>query len=160
MRVPKLIRILLLGFVFLSLGFIRDFLFLNVNEQTRIAYYHSSDSQLAPSLHFLTAYSYSKLYYLKWALTFVFSVIYMGLSVGIVKVLFAGKKYLRWTVFAYTFLIILAGIFWYGGYLAGHSENGYLISRFLMGMAQGPVVLMVLVPAFKLMDVHSIDQKT
>jgi hypothetical protein len=142
---------ILLAAIFLACGFLRDYVFLNVNEQTRVAYYHSTDSSLSPSLHFLTRFSYMQLYYAKWMFTFFFSFLFMVLTLAFVKLFFREKKFLRWTVFAYGGLILLAGLFFLGGYLADNSEKGYLIARFLMGMAQGPVVLMVLIPSFKLM---------
>jgi hypothetical protein len=152
MKGIKLVFLILLAGLFLSLGFLRDFVFLNVNEQSRIAYYHSPDSFLSPSMAFLTAWSYPQLYYLKWVLTFFFAGLFMVLTLAFVRLLFPARKYLRWTILAYGILLLLAGLFFIGGYLAGQSENGYRIARFLLGMAQSPIVLMVLLPAFRLAD--------
>jgi hypothetical protein len=147
----KIALFITLGLVFLGSGLFRDFVFMNVNEQIRVVYYHSPDSVLAPSMKFLEQYSYSTLYYAKWGLTFLFTFLFMGLTLGFVRLLFKEKRFIRLTLWAYAFLFVAAGLFFLGGFLAGHSENGYTVARFLMGMAQGPIVLMVLIPAFKLL---------
>jgi hypothetical protein len=150
MKSRTIIPLLFVAALFLGSGFFRDFVFLNVNEQLRVAYYHPPETFLSPSMAFLKTFSYTSLYYLKWVLTFAFAGLFMALTLLVVKILFADKTHFRWTLLTYGLLVILAGLFFLGGYLFGRSENGYLIARFLLGIAQSPIVLMVLVPAFKL----------
>jgi VIT1/CCC1 family predicted Fe2+/Mn2+ transporter len=152
MKASKILLLVLLGLVFLASGFFRDFVFLNVNEQTRVTYYHTHDSTVNPVFSCLSAWSYNRLYFLKWVLTFLFSFLFMALTMVFMRLVFIGKKYLRLVALSYAALILLAGLFFLTGWLAGHSEKSYIIARFLMGIAQGPIVLMVLLPAFKLYE--------
>jgi hypothetical protein len=121
-----------------------------VDEQSRIAYYHDTDSHLAHSLKFLERFSYYSLYYIKWILTLFFSLLFMGLSLLIIRVFYGSVNYTRWTLFAYAALFILAALFFCGGYLINHWERGYIFARFLMGIAQGPIPLMVLLTGFRI----------
>jgi hypothetical protein len=152
MKAGKRTTLVLLGLIFLACGFLRDFVFLNVNEQTRVTFYHTADSTLNPLFSCLSTWSYSRLYFLKWGLTFLFSFLFMGLTMAFIRMVFIEKKYLRLVFLSYAALIFLASIFFLGGWVAGNSEKSYLISRFLMGIAQGPIVLMVLLPAFRLLQ--------
>jgi hypothetical protein len=155
MNLKKAVLLVLLIAVFLTCGFFRDYVFLNVNEEMRVTYYHSTDSTLAPGMKFLESYSYSQMYYIKWALTFLFSFLFMLLTMAFVRLFFPERKYLVWTLFTYLALVAFAALFWFGGFLANDSEKGYIFSRFLMGMAQSPVVLMVLIPSFRLLKAYS-----
>jgi hypothetical protein len=150
MRRKKKFLLLLLLILFIASGLFRDFVFVNVDEQTRIAYYHDTDSHLAASMKFLESFSYMTLYYFKWVLTLLFSFLFLTLSLGVIGLFFTKRVYVYWTIYAYAALFVLAGLFWGGGYLIHQWEKGYIIARFLMGMAQGPIVLMVLLPAFRL----------
>jgi hypothetical protein len=159
MKASKILLLVLLGLVFLASGFFRDFVFLNVNEQTRVTYYHACDSSLNPAFRSISSWSYNRLYFLKWALTFLFSFLFMGLTMAFIRIVFTETRYLRLVALSYAVLIILAGLFFFGGWLAGHSEDSYRIARFLMGMAQGPIVLMILLPAFRLMHTGNAARK-
>ncbi len=155
MSLKKTVTLIVLIAVFLCCGFFRDYVFLNFNEQLRVSYYHDHDSTLSSGLKFIESFSYSQLYYIKWGLTFFFSFLFMVLTWAFVKMFFPEKKYLKWTILVYLSLIAISALFWTGGYLFHHSEKGYIISRFLMGMAQGPIVLMALIPSFRLMKAYT-----
>jgi hypothetical protein len=151
MKFRKYALLLLLVILFIASGFYRDFVFLNINAQMRATYYLHKDSELAPSMKFLETYSYMHLYYAKWVLTFLFSLLFMLYTIGIIRLYFPEKKYIRWAVIIYSLLFGIAALFWTGGYLANHSEKGYLVARFLMDMTQSPIMLIVLVPALHLL---------
>jgi hypothetical protein len=151
MKFRKYALLLILVVFFIASGFYRDFVFLNVNAQMRASYYLHKDSELAPSMKFLEAYSYIHLYYVKWVLTFLFSLLFMTYTIGIIHLYFPEKKYIRWAVITYALLFSIAALFWTGGYLANHSEKGYLVARFLMDMTQSPIMLIVLIPALRLL---------
>lgn len=57
------------------------------------------------------------------------------------------------TILTYVGIIILSAVFTTIGYLfEGTSEKMYEFARYLMGMAQSPIVLMILIPTFKLSE--------
>jgi hypothetical protein len=155
MTLRKTVLLILLILLFLACGFFRDYVFLNVNEAMRLSYYHVSDSTVSPGMKFMESYTYPQMYYIKWALTFFFSLLFMLLTMAFVRLFYTERKYIIWTLYAYLSLVLIAALFWAGGYLANHSDKGYIISRFLMGMAQSPVVLMVLIPSFRLLKAFS-----
>ena len=57
------------------------------------------------------------------------------------------------TIGLYAFVTVIAGMFMITGYvIEGISEKMYEFARYLMGMAQSPIILMILIPAFKLSE--------
>src|ERR1041385_3056093 len=88
----KKIIILLLILFYIAAGFFREFIFLNINEQSRITYYHDTDSHVAASMQWLSGLSYATLYYSKWALTLLFTFFFTFLATVIIRLWFADKK--------------------------------------------------------------------
>ncbi len=140
--------IALLVVLFVATGFFREFLFVNVNEQRRVAYYHATDSQLAPSMQWLTAFSDTTLYYAKWPLTLLFTAIFAGLTALIVRTAFGDKRLVRITWLAYGAVFAVAFLIYAAGWLAGKSESTYEIARFFVGIAETPALLVVLFATF------------
>jgi len=136
--------------LYVATGFFREFVFVNVNEQIRVTYYKVGDSQLAPSMRFLEGTDYGTLYYSKWILTLVFTLIFAGLAALIVKLLFAEKKFVRLTLLVYAGVFALGILFFGLGLLLGQQEKLYTIARFLAGLVETPAMLIVLIPAFYL----------
>jgi hypothetical protein len=143
-----LIVLLLLGYSIL--GFFREFLFVNINEQMRVSYYHAQDSVLAPSMQFLEGFSYSNLYYAKFPLTLVFAAIFCLLSCLVIYLMFRERRLVKFTVAAFAFVFILGWLFFLLGYFSGNGVFGYTIARFLAGMTESPALLVVLMAAFRL----------
>jgi hypothetical protein len=143
--------LLILVVLFIASGFFRDYVFHNVNAQMRASYYGQKDTELDPGMKFLESVPYMRLYYAKWVLTLLFSLIFMGYTLALVRLHFSERRYIRWIILSYTLLFVIATLFWFGGFLANHSEKGYLIARFLMDMTQSPIMLIVLIPALKLL---------
>lgn len=127
-------------------GFLREFLFLNINEQISFVYYDTDFSRMSDKLWFLRSWDYSSLYYLKWTLTLVFTGIYLLEAALALKVLFR-SFFFRELLFVFGALTLISGILYVAFSLAGDSQEGYLLARFFMGLAQSPVPLMLLIPA-------------
>ncbi|TND06486.1 MAG: hypothetical protein FD123_3524 [Bacteroidetes bacterium] len=140
----------LMAAVYISTGFFREFVFVNINEQMRVTYYQTNDSQVAPSMQFLNSFEYGTLYYAKWPLTFLFTVIFAAFAALIVRAIFQNRRLVIITLLAYS-AVFFTGLLFYGiGVLAGSVERFYVIARFLAGMVETPALLIVLVPAFYL----------
>ena len=140
--------ILILG-VFAILGFSREFLFVHVNSQLYRLYYGYSNLPLPESLNFLTYFDYSTLYHLKFPLTIISLLIYLITSVFSVRILSGNKKYGIWVIYIYALLLILASITMTYNYLINHTFAGdeYTFSRWLMGIAQSPLVAFFIIAA-------------
>lgn len=147
----KKIVILLLVLFYIITGFFREFIFLNINEQSRVTYYHDTDSHVAPALQWLSGLSYATLYYSKWILTLVFTVFFAFLASVIIRLWFNDKKLVRisWIVYAITFA---AGLLFYAaGFLTGDVASTYDIARFLAGLTETPAMLIILLASFMAM---------
>lgn len=152
----KTIKIVLVSCFIIIMGYSRDFVFKNMNALIQSHELNLSFSMPSP-LSFFDGFEYSSLIKIKWVLTVVFTVIYLLISLIAIKVFFRNKKFIRITVGVYIALTLVSAIFMTTGYFFhGISNNMYSISRYLMGMAQSPLVLMILIPAFKISERESI----
>ena len=133
-------------------GYLRDSVFKTINALLR-SWDLEQDYFLPPFLSFLENFEYDTLANLKWILTLLFSFSYLILSLFAIKLIFNNRKYLEITIWTYVGIIILSALFIAIGYLfSGSSEKMYEFARYLMGMAQSPLVLMILIPTFKLSE--------
>jgi hypothetical protein len=144
----KKIIIISLIAIYLAMGFFREFIFLNINEQSRVTYYHETDSHVSSSMQWLSGFSYPVLYYSKWPLTLAFTVLFAWLAGQTVKVAFGEKNLVRltWLVYGVTFVCGL--LFFLAGSLIGNSETTYDIARFLAGLTETPALLVILLASF------------
>lgn len=132
------------------LSFLRESVFVDINAHMWYLFYQNDKSYLAPYLSFLDPLNYGQLYWFKWILTFFFSVLFLFLSCVVIRLIFKEKKFIRWTVYSYAAIVLVAAVAFLTGKLFNKAEDGYLISRFFMGMVQSPFMLIFLIPAFKL----------
>lgn len=141
-----------LALIAILLGYLRDSVFKNINALLR-AWDLDQDYVLPNYLTFLENYEYDSISNFKWILTIFFSFLYLFLSVFVIKLLFNTKKYRNITILTYFGVIafsaffILIGIIW-----KDNAEKMYEFARYLMGMAQSPIILMILIPSFMLSE--------
>lgn len=148
----KSVFLLLLIICLLLLGFYRDFVFKNINALIQ-SHELNIGFSMPSHLSVFDNFEYNTLIKIKWILTFAFSAFYLITSIITINILFKNKKYIRITIGVYIALILVSAIFMTLGYfLPTTSKNMYSFSRYLMGMAQSPLVLMILIPAFKISE--------
>lgn len=140
--VKPAIKYILFISLFAFLGFSREFLFVNINNQLYKLYYGHSSLPLPDSLRFIANIDYSTLYYSKFALTIAFYFAYMATTLLAIKLAVNDKKITRWTIYIYLLLLILAALSMLYNYLANNRIDGeeYTFSRWLLGIAQSPLV--------------------
>ncbi len=146
-RKKKLIVFSLVA-IYIVTGFFREFIFLNINEQIRLTYYHDTDSHVAPSLHWISTASYATLYYSKWILTFLFTAFFAFLAARTIKIAFQDHSLVKITWSAYAIIFVTGLLFYLGGAISGNSQNTYAISRFLAGLTETPALLVILSASF------------
>jgi hypothetical protein len=134
----------MLALVYIGLGFFREFVFLNVNEQMRVTYYQATDSHLSPVLSVLKSFSYAQLYYAKWPLTLVFALAFCLLAVLVIRTAFNTKAYTRLILLAYAGVFVLGAVLFFAGSLLGNNAAVYDLSRFLAGLVESPLLLLML----------------
>ena len=146
----KYSMLLFIILLILTLGYYRDFIFKGINAILQSKELNASYTPAA-SLQFLQTYTISQLLKLKWGLTLLFSLIYLGITLFTIHLIFNNPKFNRVTIGTYLVIGLLSGFFMATGFVfTGLSDKMYDFSRYLMGMAQSPIILMILIPAFKL----------
>jgi len=151
-RIKTVSFYLLIIALLLVTGFYRDFVFNSINAllqawDANVSYY------LPPSLEFLEKYEYDTLLRIKWVLTFAFSFVYLLISIVTIRFIFNKKRLILITAAAYAGIMLLSGAFMLTGIIfSSASEKMYEFARYFMGMAQSPLILMVLIPVFKLAE--------
>lgn len=138
--------------IFALLGFSREFLFVNTNNQLYKLYYHDEDIKIPESLEFITHFQYSTLYYLKYLFTIIYFLAYLLTSYFAIKHICRNKKNTQWVIYIYAILLVLSGISMAYNYLINNQLNGdeYTFSRWLMGIAQSPLVAFFMIASSKL----------
>lgn len=146
--------------IFALLGFSREFLFVNVNNQLFKLYYHNEDIIIPSSLHFITEFDYSTLYYLKYPFTILYYLAYFFTSYFAVKFISTDKKNAKWIIYIYAILLVLSGISMAYNYIINNQLNGdeYTFSRWLMGIAQSPLVAFFILASNKLYSKFQTEQ--
>ncbi|MGY6561831.1 MAG: hypothetical protein ACXITV_06970 [Luteibaculaceae bacterium] len=140
----------------LAVGYLRDFIFENINWTIKyvsgglsINYAHPLFSKMG-----LASVSAGKLELLKWALTLFWIVLSTALSVWAVKIVLEKKQsfFIRLTILAYLLLSALAFALYGFSVLSKLTYELYPMVRAFIGAAQSPLPLLVLLPAAKLLE--------
>ncbi len=132
------------------LGFLRDFIFVNINYQLQHLYYQTEHTYAHSFFAFLSDYSYQQLYYGKFALTALFTLLYLVLTSLSIQLIYRKRQWLKWILYLFGAMVTVAAIFYGLGYAFGNPTRGYKLARVFMGIVQSPIPLMVLIPAFSL----------
>lgn len=146
--------------VFALLGFSREFLFVNTNNQLFKLYYHNEDIKIPESLEFISHFQYSTLYYVKYLFTIIYFLAYLLTSYFAVKHICLNKKNTQWVIYIYAILLVLSGISMTYNYLINNQLNGdeYTFSRWLMGIGQSPLVAFFMIASSKLYNKFQTEQ--
>jgi hypothetical protein len=151
-RTKKYFYFLLIVISLSGVGFYREFVFYNINALLQ-AMDADVDYEMPLSLNFLTNFEYHTLVNLKWLLTILFAALYLVISLITIKLLFHNNKYKLITIGVFGGVTALSGIFILIGFIIkSRDDKMYEIARFLMGILQSPIILMLLIPAFKISE--------
>jgi hypothetical protein len=137
-------------------GYLRDYVFVNINYELIDIYYHRNDWQMPSVLSYFENWDYARLYYFKYALTGLFVVLYLGISMLCVRLLFVKNRYLVYTLAAYSVVITTALMLNKISLLGIDDRQAYLFSRELMGFVQSPFLFIVLLCVFFLAEKKSV----
>ncbi len=155
------LKYLLFLIIFAFLGFSREFLFVNINNQLYKLYYGHSNLPVPEILNFITRFDFDTLYYLKFPLTIAYFLAYLLTGFYAVRILTGNKKYGIWVIYIYALLLILASITMAYNYFINHDLGGdeYTFSRWLMGIAQSPLVAFFIIAAGALYNKFQTETK-
>jgi hypothetical protein len=144
----KNIKIALWTLVIVLLGFLRGYLFGNIN------WIYKTLTENRPNgarleFHFLLDWSTANILILKWILTMLFFGVFALLTWLIVKIIFQRKDYNKVTLLVFGSLLAVAAVLYLFYFLLGNPIEIYAIIRTIMGIGQSFMPLMLLVIAFK-----------
>jgi hypothetical protein len=100
------------------------------------------------SIYFLF---YLALYFFKWMLTLLFTCGFLFFACLSIYLIYQKKSHIYICLFFFTAVFLLAFSFMAIGYVFHEYNICYLFSRKLMGLAQSPALLIILIPSFKLL---------
>jgi hypothetical protein len=141
----KKVIVFLFVIALIFIGFIREFLFVNLNTiiinlkfKENYSYHHF--------FTFLTNYNYFSLYVSKWLLTAIFIILFLTIQIQFSYYLFKENYLKKWFLYFYLTLIILASIGYLSGWVYNNIKHGYAISRLFLGILQSPLPIIFLTP--------------
>lgn len=145
--------LILFFLVFAVLGYLREFFFVHLNVIMYEKYYNTTSVLAVPHiLDVFRSFSYDTLYYSKYLYTFISVLLFFTASYFTLKKL-TGSSYLpRLLCYAYVVMLLLAGLSMLYGYFVNNrlQDDEYTLSRWLMGIAQSPIICLILVASEKL----------
>lgn len=161
MRINTYLIVGVLFIGFFLLGFIRDELFVNANYW--LGYKRSYNPEYLNNLKYaflFKRWSYYTLYYAKFGLTLLFSILYWILTLSVIWVIFRSKLYLILASWLYLALFLLSIMVYISGYFIFNIYETYEFSRFIAGIIQSPTACMLIFLAFRLHRQNEINSKT
>ncbi|HOZ86943.1 MAG TPA: hypothetical protein PL029_04245 [Bacteroidia bacterium] len=139
-------------FLFWLLGYFREFFFVNLNNIMYLKYYGHTTLPIPAVMSVFNSFSYGTLYFSKYFFTIIWMSLFFFINYFAVKKIATEKKLTRYLLYSYAVLLILAGISTAYGYFIKNrlSDDEYTISRWLFGIAQSPIICLILLASEKL----------
>lgn len=139
--------------LFAGLGYFREFFFVHINNILYRKYYHRDTVLEVPSImKVFENLSYDGLYYSKYIYTLLWVIVFFVANYFTVKKLTSNRHLTKFLIYSYSAMLILALVSMaYGYFVNGRlQDDEYTISRWLMGIAQSPIICLILVASEKL----------
>lgn len=129
------------------IGYLRETIFLVLNSVLNKYPFPYNNSYVSPP-NFLYSYSSQTLITVKWVLTFGFSILFFMISWVLIHFYFKNRRFNKITVWVYLFLVGVSFLTAALGILLGNFDETYTLSRFVIGLAQSPLIPLVLFVLF------------
>lgn len=139
--------------VFGVAGYYREYFFVHLNNIMFQKYYSTTSELVTPSaLRFFYNYNYNTLYYSKYFFTTLSFLLFFSLNFFAVKKLINISIFNKAVIVAYILMLMTAAFSMLIGYFVNHrlQNDEYTLSRWLMGIAQSPIICLILVASQKL----------
>lgn len=131
-----------------ALGFLRDYLFENIN-WIYLTKTINRKNQARKEFYELLEWSNGEIVLLKWSLTLIFFGLFLGISVWIIHLLFSNRFYNKITILVYVAIFVVSGALFFLGNWFGFYDRFYAIVITMMHLTQSFVPLLVLFMVFK-----------
>lgn len=139
--------------VFAALGYCREYFFVHLNNILYIKYYQRpSDLPVPPLMRIFESQSYAALYYSKYMYTLVWTALFFSAGYLALKKLSWQQGLLKLYFYAYALILMLSALsMLYAYFIRQDLQNDeYTLSRWLMGIAQSPIICLLLLASEKL----------
>lgn len=149
----KTVWIIILVLLFALLGYTREFFFVHLNVILFEKYYNSvSPAPFPEIMNGFRVFSYDTLYYSKYGFTALWVLIYYLSSLLALKRLSSTAVLVKYLNYTYAIMILIAALSMaYGFFIHNRlQDDEYTVSRWLMGVAQSPIICLILVASEKL----------
>lgn len=146
--VSQKVKLIILAVLIVSLGFIRDYFFININ-WIYLNLTIGRPNQALDEFHFLLNWTPAEIDLLKWILTFVFLSLFALLTLLINHIAFRNRSYNKITVITFFGITLVALIIYAFGMMTNTGQQLYGIVRTLMGIVQSFMPAMFLFVLFK-----------
>ena len=156
------IKVFLFLLLFGVLGYFREFFFVQINNILYQKYYGTETTlPVASVMKVFQFFSYSNLYYSKYLFTIFWAVLFYFFNLLAIKTLSKNIALIKFLNYGYLILFILAAISMaYGILINNHMEDSeYTLSRWLLGIAQSPIICLILLASEKLYNTQIHDNK-
>lgn len=138
---------------FALLGYFREFFFVHLNIIMYEKYYNTTSPAPFPEvMNFFRRFSYGYLYYSKYVYTVLWLLAFLLINFLAVKKLTGNSYLVKILFYTYITMFVLAVIsMLYGYFINGRlQDDEYTLSRWLMGIAQSPIICLILIASEKL----------
>ncbi|MFT5820849.1 MAG: hypothetical protein ACI8ZM_002097 [Crocinitomix sp.] len=139
---------ILLSIGIVLLGFLRGYLFDNIN-WVYLTLTNGRMNSARDEFLFLIEWTPAEINTLKWGLTLLFTGLFFIMTYFTVKVYFNKKNFNQIVIFLFAALFCIAGLLFVAGKITGYSDILYGPIRTIMGMVQSFIPLMILFVLFK-----------
>ncbi len=139
-------------FIFLCLGYFREFFFVQMNNILYQKYYGTQTAlPVATIMSVFQRFSYSNLYYSKYLFTIAWVAVFYLANFYVLKKL-ADAPLIKYLNYAYIIMFVLGVLSMAYGLVVNNrlQDDEYTLSRWLMGIAQSPIICLILLASEKL----------
>lgn len=145
---------LLFFLLFAIIGYYRESFFVNLNNIIYMKYYNRTGALAVPGImKVFERFSYDQLYYMKYPFTLVWTGIFFACNYFALKKLAGNDRLLR-RILVISYILMLAMAFLamgYGYFIQNRlKDDEYTLSRWLLGIAQSPLICLILLASEKL----------
>jgi hypothetical protein len=149
MKVKWLLLFLILFWI---MGYFREYFFVNLNNIMYIKYYGHSSLPVPHVMAVFNSQSYTTLYYSKYIYTIVWFFLFFLTNYFATKILASEKNLTKFVIYIYLVLLCIAAMSMLYGYFIKSrlQDDEYTLSRWLLGVAQSPIICLILLASEKL----------
>ncbi len=139
--------------LFAVCGYFREFFFVHMNNIMYMTYYHKTSVLKVPAvMKVFESFDYPTLYYSKYFFTVAWVLLFYFLNYFALKKLSDVPVFRRVLFAAYCTMLLLSALAMGYGYFTTNTllNDEYTVSRWLMGVAQSPIISLILLASEKL----------